>query len=351
MNYRSIADLNKAIKSWIPELPRDLELIVGIPRSGLLAATLLSLYLNLPLTDVNGLCEGRVLATGRRFDGGSKPDLWKRNKVLVVDDSINSGAQMNEVKAKLEAMRLPHQLIYAAVYATPNSHCHVDYWYEIVDNPRYFEWNVMHHHVLINCCVDIDGVLCRDPTPEENDDGERYQRFLRSVMPLVVPTKPIGWLVTCRLEKYRELTEQWLSRHGIRYEQLIMMDLPDKETRVAIGNYAKFKAEVYKSIISAGLFIESSLDQARAIAHLAGKPVLCTENAELINPNFVVANCTRGKKFLKEAISNPRAASVKLLKFFIHKLSMLRWKLSAKVKKRHVILRGREDRITSSRMD
>lgn len=60
MNYRSIVDLNSDIKKWISELPNDLDLIVGIPRSGLLVANLLALHLNLPLTDVEGLIENRI---------------------------------------------------------------------------------------------------------------------------------------------------------------------------------------------------------------------------------------------------------------------------------------------------
>jgi len=343
MNYRSIADLNKAIKSWISELPGDLDLVVGIPRSGLLAAALLSLYLDLPLTDVDGLCEGRILATGRRFGRERISGLWQRKlKVLVVDDSINSGTQMREVKARIETAGLSHEIYYAAVYASPKGHRYVDYWYEIVDTPRVFEWNIMHHHILINCCVDIDGVLCRDPMPEENDDGERYLKFLTSVKPLVVPTKPIGWLVTCRLEKYRKITEEWLQRHGIQYNELVMMDLPDKATRVALGAHAKFKAQVYKSV-NAALFIESSYSQAQVIARLAGKPVLCIETGQMINPNFVVGAYTQGRKFAAEAISNPFGASLKLLRFVRRKLSVLWWRISARAKKKDRRFWRRED--------
>jgi len=334
MNYRTIADLNKAIKNWIPELPSDLELIIGIPRSGLLPATLLSLYLNLPLTDVEGLCEGRVLAAGRRFNRESTRDLLKRPlKVLVVDDSINSGTQMKEVKSKIESARLPHKIYYAAVYASPEGTQHVDYWYEIVDNPRVFEWNVMHHDILTKSCVDIDGVLCRDPTPEENDDGERYLKFLTNVKPLVVPTKPIGWLVTCRLEKYRKITEEWLQRHGIQYGQLIMMNLPDKETRVTLGAHAEFKARVYREV-DAVLFIESSYSQAMKIARLAGKPVLCTEINKIINPNFVTASYTQARKFVNMTISDPIGTLIKLVKFFKWKTSILWWRIYATVRKK-----------------
>lgn len=51
--------------------------------------------------------------------------------------------------------------------------------------------------------MDIDGVLCADPTPEENDDGEKYRHFLLNTPPLFIPKVTIGTLVTSRLEKYR----------------------------------------------------------------------------------------------------------------------------------------------------
>ena len=73
---------------------------------------------------------------------------------------------------------------------------HVDLYREVVEMPRVFEWNLMHGTVLANSCMDIDGVLCLDPTDEENDDGERYLRFLSETPALLLPTAPVGWLVT-----------------------------------------------------------------------------------------------------------------------------------------------------------
>ena len=46
MNYRNIADLNNTILQRLHIIPRDFDLIVGVPRSGMLPANLLALYLN-----------------------------------------------------------------------------------------------------------------------------------------------------------------------------------------------------------------------------------------------------------------------------------------------------------------
>ena len=58
MHYRSVADLNEDIKANLHKIPEDVTLIVGVPRSGMLAANLIALYLNIPLTDIDNFIAG-----------------------------------------------------------------------------------------------------------------------------------------------------------------------------------------------------------------------------------------------------------------------------------------------------
>ena len=293
MHYRNIATLNAQIADWCARLPQDIEVVAGIPRSGLLAATLLALHRNLPSTDVNGLIEGRVLCTGRRLgidDPGSV--LSTPRSVLVLDDTVGSGWEMRRVKARIAASNLPHTVRYASVYVTPEAKDEVDFHCEILPRPQWFEWNVMHTKVLELSCLDIDGVLCRDPSPEEDDDGPRYRRFLENAEPLHLPTRPVGWLVTCRLQKYRALTERWLARHGVAYRHLVMMNYPDAEARRAAGAYARFKAHVYRNC-AAELFLESCPLQASGVAELSRKPVLCTQTQQIYGPRRAARRAPR----------------------------------------------------------
>ena len=261
---------------WLRGLPSDLELIVGIPRSGLLAASLLALHLNLPMTDVEGLIEGRVLQPGPRYAAGVAGLLDKPTNVLVVDDSVLFGSQIQAVKERIGAAGLPHTVRYAALYPAPGSEHHVDFFFEIVEAPRCFEWNLMHHPwVLSKTCMDIDGVLCRDPTDAENDDGPEYQRFLLRADRRYLPSVPVRWLVTSRLEKYRAPTEDWLAANGVEYGELLMMDYPDMAARRAANAYASFKAEIYKK----GAILSSKARRCaqEEIARLSGKSVFCAE--------------------------------------------------------------------------
>jgi uncharacterized HAD superfamily protein len=157
----------------------------------------------------------------------------------------------------------------------------VDFHFEVCRLPRAFEWNFMTNPILESACVDIDGVLCVDPTPEQNDDGPAYESFLDSAAPLHRPSRRIFALVTSRLEKYRVQTEKWLAGQNIEYGHLHMMDVPDMATRRRLGNHADFKAAFYAKS-KARLFIESEPRQALRIAEMTDKPVLCVSNCEMI---------------------------------------------------------------------
>ncbi|WP_418284245.1 phosphoribosyltransferase [Halorubrum sp. DTA46] len=306
MNYKSIADLSVDTRRFAQSVP-DVDLVVGIPRSGLLAASLLCLHLNIPMTDVDRLCEGRLIDSGERHaEDRSFGDL---DSVLVVDDSVNSGSQMTETQKRLEKHDFPFDLSYGAMYVSSQGRKHVDHWAEFVPTPRVFEWNVIHHPALNNACVDIDGVLCRDPTKTENDDGERYREFLSTVEPTVVPDERIGHLVTNRLEKYRPETEDWLDKHEIRYDNLVMMDLPSKEIRQERGNHAQHKADVYDST-DALLFIESEPRQAEEISRRTARPVLCYETMEMFQPGRTKRTQRAAGRFASRFRKNPASSTV-----------------------------------------
>ncbi|MFO7927035.1 phosphoribosyltransferase family protein [Natronomonas sp.] len=293
------ADTHRLARS----LPRDIDLVVGIPRSGLLTANLLCLHLDVPMTDIEGLCEGKIFDTGSRFE--RRDSLEEFDSVLVVDDSVLTGGQMTETRERLAEHEFPFDLAFAAVYVSPRGHQYVDYWSEVVPSPRVFEWNILHHTKLSDFCVDIDGVLCRDPTSEENDDGSNYREFLTTVEPNIVPRQRIGWLVTSRLEKYRPETERWLDEHDIKYDSLVMMDVPDMETRRKQGNYGQYKADVYNST-DADLFIESNPSQAAEICRETNRPVFCYDTNEMLNPSII----GRSQQRVTESVSNIKSEPV-----------------------------------------
>lgn len=284
MQYKSIADLAETITRNLHRVPRDVDLIVGIPRSGLLAANMLALSLNLPLTDFEGFLDGRIIATGK-WRGLATHGVQVRDcrRILVFDDSVFTGRAIGEARSRVAELGLDN-VLFGAAYVVPGAEDLVEIGFEQCPMPRVFEWNVMHHAILRRSCVDIDGVLCRDPSPAQNDDGPLYRRFLEEAEPLYTPTLPIAHLVTCRLEKYREATIRWLDGHGIQFQHLHMMQYETKEERLRHGNHGEYKADVCRRV-NAEFFVESSWAQAKVIADGALVPVLCFETNALVLPS------------------------------------------------------------------
>lgn len=278
MFYRNVKDLNNIILQRLSIIPRDIDLIVGVPRSGMLPANLLALYLNKPYTDIHSFLNGHIYKAGARSQFF---DISEFKNILVVDDSIASGSAMIEVKESLKHLNDKFNIKYCAVYVIPGKEKMVDYYFETVPLPRYFQWNILNHTTLEKACFDIDGVLCADPLPEQNDDGEKYIDFLLNAPPLFIPGSKIGTVVTSRLEKYRKETETWLAAHNIKYNDLVMLDLPNMEARQRANNHGDHKAKAYMSKPYV-LFIESEYNQAVEINRITKKPVLCTANFEMI---------------------------------------------------------------------
>ena len=315
MNYRNISDLNKIILKRLSIIPRDIDLIVGVPRSGMMPANLLALYLNKPYTDLHSFINGYIYKAGARaqfFDESSG-----RKNILVVDDSVASGRALAEVKDLLKDHSSRYNIKYCVIYMSPGREKSVDYYFENVALPRYFQWNIMNHTSLEKACFDIDGVLCEDPRPDQNDDGEKYIDFILNAPPLYIPGSKIGSIVTSRLEKYRKETETWLQKYNIKYNELIMLDLPDMKARQQANNHGTHKANAYNSKPYI-LFVESELGQAREINRLTKKPVFCTETFEMIfESESVMYNLKSGKylPFLRKYGLKARAKLRNLKKY------------------------------------
>lgn len=277
MKYVSISDLNDYIIRNLHKFPHDIDLVVGIPRSGMLPANLLALYLNKPYTDIDSFIEGRIIGTGYR---GRFIDKGPVHKVLVIDDSIGSGRAMRLAQEKLVPIKDNYELKYAAIIASPEGKAYVDYYCVVIAFPRVFQWNLFHHPIYVpNSCFDIDGVLCEDPPID--DDGPIYLNYIKNAIPKYIPTVEINTLVTCRLEKYREATEEWLRKNHVKYKHLIMLDMASREDRLAWGKHGEYKGKVFANSPTE-FFVESSFSQAKIIVKISKKTVFCTENFQML---------------------------------------------------------------------
>ena len=273
MNYRSLNDLSNLINTHAGNFPRDVDLVVGASRAGMLVANIIALKLNQPCMDLETLLRDDV-------HSDAAP-----SKILLVDDCLSDPLSMHRSKQTLED-HFPSTVMTLVAFAEREHVLGIDLVLEVLEHPRVYEWNIMHHAVVGQACFDIDGVLCVDPTEAENDDGAGYRQFLSTTRALHIPSMPVAHLVTSRLEKYRAETEEWLQRNGVRYGKLHMLNLPSAEERRRLNMHHRFKAEVYRSDPQARLFIESEKAQAIEIMRAAGKPVFCIETNRMYVPGM-----------------------------------------------------------------
>jgi len=285
MNYKTYANLTDDIRDNLSKItPMDFDLIVGLPRSGMIPAYMIALFLNINCTDLNSFIANRPLKRGstRKYRNDiTKPHDAKN--VLIVDDTIDTGASMTKDVASIP-QEMQSKITTSAIYSSIKSRKDIDIYFKYVPLPCVFEWNILHHGVIKESCLDIDGVLCVDPTKEQDDDGPQYLDFLKNAQPFILPSTKAHALVTSRLEKYRPETEAWLKKHNIAYDHLIMMDIPTLKERKKIGG-AGHKADYYKKSNSK-LFIESDPYQAQEISKLSGKIVYCSQDNRLYHPSY-----------------------------------------------------------------
>lgn len=272
LNVRSVTDLTRAIANNLHRLDRSLfDVVVGIPRSGMMPATLIATHLQLPLADPYGCRKGIIHGRSGSLVGSCR-------RVLLVDDSCNKGGAMTRAAALLDQFKVTRLVVFGP-YRTEVSKL-IDIVFAECPGPRAFAWNMQKHVRLDRWAFDLDGVLCRDPTNAENDDGQRYLKFIEGAEPAFVPQRPIGHIVTGRLEKYRPQTEAWLRRRKISFASLTMMPYATKAERMAAGGRGQWKAEVARGL-GVELFLESDAKQAGIIKHRLGIPVWCTATQEL----------------------------------------------------------------------
>ncbi len=280
MNYRAIGDVSFLVNEQVGNVPHDVDLIVGIPRSGMLVASILSLKLNLPLTDLYSFQRNDPLKKGntRVYKNDQLAHPHEAKKILLVDDSIASGNSMREAVALAKNCFQGEVLTMVAFAERANSH-QVDIFLEAVEQPRVFEWNILHHSIINHACVDLDGVLCAQFASKELQACDYL-----AAKPLFIPSARIAHLITTRPERYRAETEAWLAEHGVQYDELHMLEEPTSNQHQSSSWKAAYKARVYQSDHHAVLYVERRADHAREIVRLSNKPVFCLATNEMLNP-------------------------------------------------------------------
>jgi len=247
MFYAGYGDMWQVIQDMAGRMP-DVDAIAGVPVSGLAPAGMLSAATGIKCVPLEAVPDGVM-------------------RLLVLEDA-SGFAKMREQRLGQAAGR---EVLYGSVYAC-DAALKLDFVGCIAPKPRIFTWNLTKSDKCGRIAYDLDGVLCGDPLPDDIDYGPKYERFIETAEPLRVVKSVLGWIVTGRMEKYREATQSWLKAHSIRYKELIMA--PDTQTHTTEA-HAKHKAAFLAEHPECLLFVESDPRQAARIADLTGHAVVC----------------------------------------------------------------------------
>ena len=273
-SYTSIEDLYKATQKLIPFADK-FDGIVGVPRSGMLPASYLAVLLSKPLYSIS---EGSILNLSHDSElGGKRMSYYSGNcdNLLFIEDTTYSGASVKKLR-----LDFGQNIFVASIYSTTHGTKFIDFHSEILDPPHILDWNFFNSGYATRTLFDIDGIFCDNVPVEIAIDDDRYAEWLKLAQPIhyrVPKLFKARKLVTGRLEKYRDITEEWLDKHNFNYNELIMFPTEREEERNAdharvVGEY---KAEVFNSSEDYFFFVESEIQEAQIMKLHTDKPVIC----------------------------------------------------------------------------
>lgn len=262
-------------------LPHDIDGVVGVARSGLMAASLIAARLHLPLWTVTR-SEGIVWPGGGFRMGADGEPI--PNHVVLIDDTIATGREMRALPDAVRERWPGIKLTRAVVYAAPDKMGLVDYCARSYPGPHYLAWNWQNAGHGERCGYDFDGILCRDFTSDECLENGRYKERMGKIESLYLPRRStIPLIVTARHQAFETETKAWIERHGLKVDRLVMRDWGEPSADIGdIEKIIAFKAEAYADS-DCTLFAESDSVQAEAIAKASRKPVLCPQAGKVFS--------------------------------------------------------------------
>lgn len=253
-------------RDWSKRFPCRYDLVIGIPRTGLMIAGMIADQFAIPLSTPDIL-----------------PAFWKPptmpmrelKHILIVEDSTTRTTHLRS--AKLEVLGLfPGARVDLGSLFVSDSVNPVDTYGFKLNGHCIFEWELMNIEFAGKIASDLDGVLCADPSPELMKDEVQFEEWMRNAPPYRIPVYGLSAIITSRAEKHREATEEWLSKNGVKYCRLCM-DL-SKE-----GEYRDFISYKIDAInrIKPQLFLESNDETARHIHYQTGVTVISMETMSM----------------------------------------------------------------------
>ncbi len=287
MEYISYQKIIEDIKTNITKIPKDVLGIIGVPRSGMLPATIIAGQLNVGLCTINEFIEKGADVFSSNH-GNRKLRSIESKKILVVDDTCYNGTETKKNRLKLSKFNNEYEFIFMCVYLEGS--CMIDkpdlYLVDISKNVKnsgfgicLYEWNLFSNPGIMEKTIfDLDGVLCVEPPDERKID--EYVKYIDNPIPLIIPTLDKITICTYRLIKYKEQTFKFLDSVGLTKKLVYMFNSDSYEERAKTPSWL-YKSYVYNKLSDYKLFVESDDQQAKEINRITKKPVFCLSTNKL----------------------------------------------------------------------
>ena len=298
-DFKTTANLVTDALSLCKYVPSNCGGICGIARSGMMPAAAIASHLHLPLYYVSKEGDLGSVGHGIRFNSTvdkqgrfiEKKEVKLDGPLFVVDDSVHDGMTYWMVRK-----HLPPDHIFSCVYLKTDREMLVDHYVHKCDSPHLFEWNLMNTLMMSpleetglqdpylgdGAAIDFDGIICEDP--QWGDDRADNLDWLLNLKPnRYIPRRcKVKLIVTNRLEKWRDATNEWCKKWGVTYEKMIMSPYESAEQRD--NDYPQCAVDLKGTAYlesDCNLFVESDPIQAQLIFEHTKKPVLCPQSAQL----------------------------------------------------------------------
>lgn len=201
MEYISINKMNQVIKENLYKIPNDVDLIVAIPRSGLLPATFISLLKNIPMCDLDSLLKDRLYSSGNTKNKNHFINSVSEAKhILLVDDSSYSGTALINAKNNLP-QNIISKCTTLVIFANENTKNICDIYFEKINGSRIFEWNLFHHSYLKYGGLDLGTIY-------------KNNNFI------IIPTQKINTIIIPNNESKNNI-KSILKLNNISYEKVV----------------------------------------------------------------------------------------------------------------------------------
>jgi hypoxanthine phosphoribosyltransferase len=296
LNLREVNEDIADLVSVVKKVFHSFDVVVGIPRAGMMIASQIAEVYGKPLSSTDMLLEGKYWWRNQEFDFTANHAEYKPVDIktaLIVDDTAASGDHMKKAYRQLKEIHPHIDFKKIALYATPVSEENLDLYCKSISTVHLMETNFAIYGKCTppySIAMDMDGVLCEDCPIEVAKDDVKYAKFLKEAKPYLKFLFKINYIVTARLERYRKETEEWLKKNEVNYGKLIMQPDNGNANAGRLGtDHAKWKASILKTLPEGTNFYESSTEQAKRIHELTGIQVLATDNMVMYgqrNPSY-----------------------------------------------------------------